>query len=100
MQTHLYMIITVVSGSLNRLPYNGFHVRMRCRMQFSGNKNFARRRQYFAGDAGIRIFFETGIQNACLLYTSNILNGLRKSTIAVQNFRNCHFYFENSYMSS
>ena len=33
-------------------------------MQFSGDKNFARRCQYFAGNAGIRIFFETGIQNA------------------------------------
>ena len=33
-------------------------------MQFSGDKNFARRCQHFTGDAGIRIFFETGIQNA------------------------------------
>ena len=64
MQTHLYMIITVVSGILNNLPDNGFHVRMRCRMQFSGNKNFARRRQYFTGNAGIGIFFEAGVQNA------------------------------------
>ena len=53
MQPHLYMIITVISGSLNRLPYNGFHVRMRCRMQFSGDKNFARRCQHFTGNAGI-----------------------------------------------
>ena len=64
MQPHLYMIITVISGSLNRLSHNGFHVRMRCRMQFSGNKNFARRRQHFTGNAGIGIFFETGVQNA------------------------------------
>ena len=35
-----------------------------------------------------------------LIRVCNILNCLRKSTIAVQNFRNCHFYFENSYMSS
>ena len=35
-----------------------------------------------------------------LIRIRNILIGLRKSTIAVQNFRNCHFYFENSYMSS
>ena len=63
MQPHLYIIITVISSSLNRLPYNGFHVRMRCRMQFSGDKNFARRRQHFTGNAGIRIFFEAGVQN-------------------------------------
>ena len=62
MQSHLYMIITVVSAIPNNLPDNGFHVRMRCRMQFSGDKNFARRRQYFAGDAGIRIFFEAGVR--------------------------------------
>ena len=35
-----------------------------------------------------------------LIRIRNILNGLRKSTIAVQNFRDCHFYFENPYMSS
>ena len=64
MQTHLYMIITVISSILNRLPHNGLHVRA-CRCaEFPGNKNFARRRQHFTGNAGIGIFFETGIQNA------------------------------------
>ena len=29
-----------------------------------------------------------------LIRIRNILNGLRKSTIAVQNFRNCHFYLK------
>ena len=64
MQPHLYMIITVISSSLNRLPYNGLHVRTCRRAEFPGNKNFARRCQHFAGDAGIRIFFEAGVQNA------------------------------------
>ena len=63
MQPHLYIIITVISGSLNRLPHNGFHVRACRRAEFSGHKNFARRRQHFAGDASIRIFFEAGVQN-------------------------------------
>ena len=35
-----------------------------------------------------------------LIRVCNILNGLRKSTVAVQDFCDCHFYFENSYMSS
>ena len=35
-----------------------------------------------------------------LIRIRNILNGLRKSAVAVQNSRNCHFYFENSYISS
>ena len=35
-----------------------------------------------------------------LIRVCNILNCLRKSAVALQNFRNCHFYFENSYMSS
>lgn len=35
-----------------------------------------------------------------LIRIRNILNGLRKSTIAVQNSCDCHFYFENPYMSS
>ena len=64
MQPHLYMIITVISGSLNRLSHNGLHVRACRRAEFSGHKNFARRRQYFAGNAGIGIFFEAGVQNA------------------------------------
>ena len=63
MQPHLYMIITVISSILNGLPHNGLHVRACRRAEFSSNKNFARRRQYFAGDAGIRIFFEAGVQN-------------------------------------
>ena len=64
MQSHLYMIITVVPGIPNSLPHDGFHVgACRC-AEFPGDKNFARRRQYFAGDAGIRIFFEAGVQNA------------------------------------
>ena len=33
-------------------------------MQFSGDKNFVRRRQHFTGNAGIGIFFEAGVQNA------------------------------------
>ena len=36
---------------------------------------------------------------AGLIQVCNILNGLRKSTVTVQNFCDCHFYFENSYMS-
>ena len=63
MQPHLYIIITVISGSLNRLSHNGLHVRACRRAEFSGNKNFARRRQHFTGNAGIRIFFEAGVQN-------------------------------------
>ena len=63
MQPHLYMIITVISGILNNLPDNGFHVRACRRAEFSGKKNFARRRQYFTGNAGIGIFFEAGVQN-------------------------------------
>ena len=63
MQPHLYMIITVISGSLNRLSHNGLHVRACRRAEFSGNKNFARRRQHFTGNAGIGIFFEAGVQN-------------------------------------
>ena len=35
-----------------------------------------------------------------LIRVCNILNGLRKSTVAVQDFCDCHFYFENPYMSS
>ena len=35
-----------------------------------------------------------------LVRVRNILNGLRKATVAVQNFCNRHLYFENSYMSS
>ena len=35
-----------------------------------------------------------------LIWIRSILNGLRKSTVAVQDFCNRHFYFENSYMSS
>ena len=35
-----------------------------------------------------------------LIRIRNILNGLRKSTIAVQNFRNCHFYFENNILAA
>ena len=63
MQTHLYMIITVVSGIPNSLPHDGFHVgACRC-AEFSSNKNVARRRQHFTGNAGIRIFFEAGVQN-------------------------------------
>ena len=63
MQPHLYMIITVVSGIPNSLPHDGFHVgACRC-AEFPGNKNFARRCQHFTGNAGIGIFFETGIQN-------------------------------------
>ena len=63
MQPHLYMIITVISGSLNRLSHNGLHVWACRRAEFSGHKNFARRRQHFTGNAGIGIFFEAGVQN-------------------------------------
>ena len=35
-----------------------------------------------------------------LIRIRNILNGLRMSTIAVQDFCDRHFYFENSYISS
>ena len=35
-----------------------------------------------------------------LIWIRSILNGLSKSTVAVQNFCNRHFYFENSYISS
>ena len=35
-----------------------------------------------------------------LIRIRNILNGLRKSTVAVQDFCDSHFYFENPYMSS
>ena len=35
-----------------------------------------------------------------LIRIRNILNGLRKSTIAIQDFCDRHFYFENSYISS
>ena len=63
MQTHLYMIITVISGIPNSLPHDGFHVGAFRRAEFSGHKNFARRCQYFAGNAGIGIFFEAGVQN-------------------------------------
>ena len=64
MQPHLYIIITVISGIPNRLPHDGFHVgACRC-AEFPGNKNFARRCQHFTGNAGIGIFFETGVQNA------------------------------------
>ena len=35
-----------------------------------------------------------------LIRVCNILNGLRKSTVAVQDFCDSHFYFENSYISS
>ena len=64
MQPHLYMIITVISGIPNSLPHDGFHVGACRRAEFSGHKNFARRRQHFAGNAGIGIFFEAGVQNA------------------------------------
>ena len=64
MQPHFYIIITVISGIPNRLPHDGFHVgACRC-AEFPGNKNFAHRCQHFTGNAGIGIFFETGIQNA------------------------------------
>ena len=63
MQPHLYMIITVISSILNGLPHDGFHVGACRRAEFPGNKNFARRCQHFTGDAGIRIFFEAGVQN-------------------------------------
>ena len=63
MQPHLYMIITAISSSLNRLSYNGFHVgACRC-AEFPSNKNIARRCQHFTGNAGIGIFFEAGVQN-------------------------------------
>lgn len=35
-----------------------------------------------------------------LIWIRSILNGLSKSTVAVQDFCNRHFYFENSYISS
>ena len=35
-----------------------------------------------------------------LIRIRNILNGLRKSAVAVQDFCDRHFYFENSYISS
>ena len=63
MQPHLYIIITVISSSLNRLSHNGLHVGACRRAEFSGHKNFARRRQHFTGDTGIWIFFEAGVQN-------------------------------------
>ena len=64
MQSHLYMIITVVSAIPNNLPDNGFHVRVCCRAEFPGNKNFAHRCQHFTGNAGIGIIFKAGVQNA------------------------------------
>ena len=64
MQPHLYIIITVIPSLSNRLPHNGLHVRLRSCAEFSGNKNFARRRQHFTGDAGMGIIFEAGVQNA------------------------------------
>ena len=37
---------------------------------------------------------------AATIWIRSILNGLSKSTVAVQDFCNRHFYFENSYISS
>ena len=72
MQSHLYMIITVVSAIPNNLPDNGFHVRACRRAESSGRKNFARRRQHFAGDAGIGIFFEAGVQNVVAIVSQSL----------------------------
>ena len=55
-------VSAIVSGPAHRVADNGGDIRHSQSSDFSGDDNFARGRQNFAGNAGVGIVFQTAVQ--------------------------------------